>query len=65
MGKAKIIYYANTREDAASIGFDDNLIYEEKSISIKDRNIILASLSNNEANIIFQVWVKKVDKNAC
>ena len=25
----KIIYFANNREDAAAIGFDNNMIYEE------------------------------------
>ena len=61
--RPKVIYYANTREDAASIGFDDNLIYKEMSTSIKDRKIPMFLLSNNEANIIFQAWVKKDNKN--
>ena len=27
--RPKVVYYANTRHDAASVGFDDSMIYEE------------------------------------
>ncbi len=33
------VYYANTREDAAAIGFDDAFIYEEISQQIDKRKI--------------------------
>ena len=35
------IYYGNTRNDAARIGFDDNFIYEEFSKNISARKIPL------------------------
>ena len=33
------MYYANTREDAAKVGFDDDLIYVEVARPIEDRHI--------------------------
>ena len=32
--RPKAVYYANTRNDAAEIGFDDAMIYEEMSVEI-------------------------------
>lgn len=32
--RPKVIYYANNREDAAAIGFDDSMIYEEMGKSL-------------------------------
>ena len=34
-----VIYYANTRSDAAAIGFDDSMIYDEINTHINDRKI--------------------------
>ncbi len=33
------VYFANTRQDAASIGFDDSMIYEELGIDLDKRKI--------------------------
>jgi guanine deaminase len=33
------IYYANTRIDAAMIGFDDAMLYEEMVLPLEQRNI--------------------------
>lgn len=62
--RPKLIYYANTREDAASIGFDDSMIYEEMSKEYKDRKIPIRSLSRDEAYRIFVEWQNKTDKIA-
>src|ERR1700712_2774359 len=35
--RPKVIYYANNREDAAAIGFDDSMIYEEFSVGLEKR----------------------------
>jgi tRNA(Arg) A34 adenosine deaminase TadA len=61
--RPKIIYYANTREDAASIDFDDSLIYEEMKMDIADRRIEMVSLSREKAREIFKMWSAKPDKN--
>lgn len=62
--RAKVIYYANTRKDAAEIGFDDSMIYDEINTDIKDRKIPLINLGRTRAQIIFQKWVEKKDKKS-
>jgi len=56
------IYYANTREDAKNIGFDDSFIYDEIPLEIKDRKIPMIALGRNEAIVAFKEWQNKVDK---
>ena len=60
--RPKVIYYANTRGDAAAIGFDDSMIYEEMSKSYADRKIPIISISRNEALQVFKEWKEKADK---
>lgn len=61
--RLKIVYYANNRKDAAGIGFDDSMIYEEMIVEISDRKIPIISLCREEALKIFKEWMKKTDKN--
>ena len=56
------IYYANTREDAKKIDFDDSLIYSEFSKNIDDRKIPMVQIMRNEALKAFELWDKKIDK---
>ena len=56
------IFYANTRQDAADIGFDDSMIYEEITAHLKDRKIPMISLGRNEAILTFNEWKNKTDK---
>ena len=56
------IYYGNTRIDAAKIGFNDNFIYEELILDIKNRNIPLEQINQKEAKIAFKEWELKPDK---
>src|SRR5205085_9779624 len=37
--RPKVIYFANNREDAANIGFDDSMIYDEMAAKIEMRKI--------------------------
>ncbi len=60
--RPKVIYYANNREDAAGIGFDDSMIYEEMSKEYDDRKIPIRSLSRDEAFKVFIEWREKEDK---
>lgn len=62
--RPKVIYYANHREDAASIGFDDSMIYKEFSASLKERRIPIISLGRKEAIKVFEQWSEKGDKAA-
>tara|TARA_B100001540_G_C15620587_1_gene557429 strand:- start:193 stop:666 length:474 start_codon:yes stop_codon:yes gene_type:complete len=56
------IYYGNTRIDAAKIGFNDNFIYEELILEIKNRKIPLEQINQKEAKIAFKEWELKPDK---
>jgi len=56
------IYYANGRNDAAKIGFDDEILYEELSQKISDRKIPTMQLMREEALAAFREWEQKQDK---
>jgi len=56
------IFYANTREDAKKINFDDSLIYSEFSKKIEDRKIPIKQMLRDEALQAFKIWSKKIDK---
>ena len=43
------IYYANTRQDAAAIHFDDNFIYEELDKPLSERAIPIIPMLRDEA----------------
>jgi tRNA(Arg) A34 adenosine deaminase TadA len=60
--KINKIYYANTREDARKIDFDDSLIYSEFNKNIKERRIPMIQIMRNEALTAFNLWSKKKDK---
>ena len=56
------IYFANTREDAQKIDFDDSLIYTELQKNIDKRKIPMIQIMRNEALKAFELWDKKKDK---
>ena len=56
------IYYANTREDAKKIDFDDSLIYSEINKNISERKIFMEQIMREEAIKAFELWDKKIDK---
>ncbi len=60
--RPKIIYYANTREDASENGFDDSLIYDEISKSIDERKIPFRILKLANAYDAFENWENKIDR---
>ena len=55
------IYYANTREDAQKIDFDDSLIYSEFKKKIDKRKIPMIQMMRDEALKAFELWDKKAD----
>ncbi|MNY81636.1 Guanine deaminase [compost metagenome] len=57
------MYYANTREDAANIGFDDDFIYREIPLSLNERQIPMLPLGREAALLVFKYWEEKGDKN--
>ncbi len=57
------VYYASTRNDAAAIGFDDSLIYDELTIPLDKRKIAIQCIGRDAAMEIFKEWAAKTDKN--
>ncbi len=56
------VYYANSKTDAAQIGFDDNFIYEELALPYQNRSIPLKRIKEKDALEAFKEWEKKSDK---
>ena len=56
------IFFANTREDARKIDFDDSLIYSEFKKNINERKIPMVQIMRDEALKAFELWDKKKDK---
>ncbi len=56
------VWYGNTRQDAALIGFDDDHIYRQIPLPIEDRSIAMARLLPDEAAATFREWDAKPDK---
>ena len=56
------VYYANTREDARKIDFDDSFIYSEIKKNIGERKIPMTQMMRDEALKAFELWDKKIDK---
>ena len=56
------IYYANTRDDAKKIDFDDSLIYSELTKKIKERKIPTIQLMRDEALQGFTLWKNTENK---
>src|SRR6476620_720541 len=58
-----VVYYANTRDDAAVIGFDDAMIYKEMGIDPGHRKIPVINLCRPDALKVFEHWSLKENKN--
>jgi tRNA(Arg) A34 adenosine deaminase TadA len=56
------IYYANTRRDAAALGFDDDFLYREMTRLPARRKIPMQRLLRGEALKVFAAWKTKPDK---
>ena len=56
------IYYANTRGDAAEIGFDDAVLYEEIARPLESRELPIHRLEFAEARKVFDDWMLKTDR---
>ena len=56
------VYYANTKEDAAKIGFDDAFIYKELDLDKDKRRLLMQQISREEAVDVFRKWEEKEDK---
>src|SRR5215212_2326369 len=58
------IVFANTRADAAAIGFDDQLLYDEIPKPVTERLVPTIHAPSDDARSVFQAWDAKADKIA-
>ncbi len=56
------VYYANTKDDARNIDFDDAFIYEEILRPMNERHKPFIQLMREEAIKVFEKWQQKEDK---
>ncbi len=56
------VYYANTREDAARIGFDDSFIYDQLTLPPGARKIEMTPLMREQALAAFLEWERSQSK---
>ena len=56
------LFYANTKEDAKNINFDDSFIYQEIDLPKEKRQLPHIPMSRDEAAKAFQMWDKNPDK---
>src|SRR3954468_7760948 len=56
------IYYASTRHDAATIGFDDNFIYQQIPLELSARSLPMIQLPTAAAAELFADWTANPDK---
>lgn len=56
------LVYANTREQAAAIGFDDEFLYGEIPKAPADRSMPTDHMPLIEAELVFGLWLNKPDK---
>jgi len=56
------LFYANSKEDAAAIQFDDQFIYEEIAKPISERKLFTKQLLRTEANVAFKKWQESEHK---
>jgi tRNA(Arg) A34 adenosine deaminase TadA len=56
------VYYANTCQDAADIGFDDKAIYRELKKDMSERALPMQNIGREMAIKIFKEWREKEDR---
>jgi len=56
------VYFANTIDDAAAIGFDDSFFYEELKQPLENRKLPQIRVNVPTAIKAFEAWAAKADK---
>jgi tRNA(Arg) A34 adenosine deaminase TadA len=54
--RAERVFFANTRVDAAQVGFDDWIIYNEIALPFSERGIPMQQMMADEAKVAFDAW---------
>ena len=60
--RTSTVYFACTREDAATIGFEDQFIYDQITVPHESRTIPFHQLMRTESIKVFNGWLTKADK---
>lgn len=60
--RPKAVYFANTRHDAAKIGFDDSFIYNQLMIEPEQRSIPFYQVKISPAMDAFRLWDNSTKK---
>ncbi len=58
----EVIYFGNSRKDAANINFDDSFIYDEVPLDPQKRSIPSVQMLGDKAIKAFELWEEKEDK---
>jgi Cytosine/adenosine deaminases len=56
------LYFANTKDDAKNIGFDDSFIYDQLNLPEEEREISVVRMMRNEAIKAFEIWTETENK---
>ncbi len=56
------LFYANSKEDAAAIQFDDQFIYEEIAKPVGERKLFTKQILRNKAQEAFKKWRESTNK---
>ncbi len=56
------VFFAGSRVEAASFGFDDAYIWEELAVPALQRRLPMASFLSEEASGPFQAWQHRLDR---
>lgn len=54
--RPKAVYFANTKQDAAAVGFDDSLIYQQIELPLAQRQIPFFQVPSTKAQAVFESW---------
>lgn len=60
--RPSVVYFANSREDANAIGFDDSLIYDQLNKPLQERAIQTIRLEIPDAKKVFEEWTRNPNK---
>ncbi|MCG6121364.1 MAG: nucleoside deaminase [Microvirga sp.] len=58
------VVFANTRQEAAAVGFDDSFIYDEIPLAPEERKLPGEHRPREDAKAVFEAWLGKADKIA-
>ena len=57
------VFFANTKEEAAAIAFDDSFIYREIEVPHHDKKIPFIPMPTESAREVFKLWAGTGDKH--